>query len=381
MTDVGNVRRTPAILRGMRLTPLLTYGVASVLLIVAIFVVPGFFYSRNLEGIEEVAEEQVADRAGITEQMHKLSHESQRNLTNDYSFWDDMIELADRARDDEWGMENLTSGIDSFGVDGVWVVDRAGAVRFGLVQGPGGEILYDTNLPVGLDIIRATTASSSVGAFHRFIGPDIVTIMTAGLVPTADAARLTPPQGYFVTLSRNDATDLQALSGQTDARLSLRTVSDGVPSLGLLDIRTGRYAFELPLTDWDGSLIAHLHGERESKSVALLFKRAQFERMVSGLLLGLLALLMLAFVGVNARARRRAELIAETMTRDLRTLNAQLETRVQERTRELEDDIRQRKAAEEQLLKRTSELERINKIMLDRELRIVELKKKAGGTS
>jgi hypothetical protein len=363
----------------VRASTLSTFVLPTLLLLGVVIVVPNYLYSQGYASLQEVAELQIVDRLHLTERMHELSHASQYNLTDDYTYWDDMIAFADGKLDDAWGEENLRAGIATFNVDAIWVIDRAGRVRYGIVTTPDGDIRRETELPIGMDIIEATAASGSIGSFHHYVGDRLVTIMTAGLVPTDDIERTTPPQGYFVTLSEFDTLQISTLGTQTGTEASVHRIGEPTRELGLLDAGTGLYRFRIPVADWDGTEIAHIYAERHAESIATLHAHLGSERVTNYTLFSLVSVLMLVLLWVNIRARRRAELIAEGMTRDLRDINATLERRVTERTAQLEHDIKRRTEAEEDLRKRTEELERLNRVMVDRELRVVELKKRLKG--
>ena len=76
--------------------------------------------------------------------------------------------------------------------------------------------------------------------------------------------------------------------------------------------------------------------------------------------------------GRNITERKKAE-------EELKKHQEQLEELVEERTNELQSEIGERKEAEQELRKQTEELEFFNKAMVDREMRIIELKEEING--
>jgi hypothetical protein len=287
-----------------------------------------------------------------------------------------MIEFADGKRSDVWGAENLDAGIAAFHLDGIWVVNRSGVVRYGVTRTPENESQRDDILTLPLTTVIDAVKKEPLTAFHTRIGNSIFSVVAAGIVPTADEERATKPQGYFVTISAMDNEYLAELGDSTGTTVELLPGNAPKGVLGLTDPEKGIVKFQSPLVDQNGTTIAQLHFERINSSLSVIYSQARGERLNNYILFTGLAILVLIVLTLNTRARQRAEAIASQITKELQDINATLEQRVRERTAELEEDIKQRTEAEEGLKKRTDELERLNKVMVDRELRVFELKRK-----
>lgn len=344
-------------------------------LLVALFIVPEIFYRSGQLAVVAVGEIQQNERKDLFTKMFELSRSDQLNLTSDYSFWDDMIAFADGSLSDEWGTDNLSSGIQTFGVSGIWVVDRHDAVRFGLRSGPDGEYVRDDVLPLPLDVIKEATGRKPVAEFFWNIGGVVHTVMAAGIVPTADSERATPPQGYFVTIKPVDDRLLSQLGQWTGTEIKLMPADTPEEPNGLIDANWGTYVFWHPLEDHAGSRVALLRLERDSPVVAVLFRQVKRDRVLAYAATAAVAFLLIVVLLQMNRARLRAEGIAHDMTQKLQQTNEELAKRVHERTEELEKDIAQRIQTEQELRTRTEELERMNKVMVGRELRMEEMKR------
>lgn len=348
---------------------LLAIGALAVLI-----ALPEILFRQNHTTAQAVAGIQIADRTNLFRQMVRLTLQSQRNLVNDYTFWDDMISFADGKLDDQWGAENIAAGIESFHVHGLWVVDRHGKVRYGVRGTPGQEPVKTDRLPIPLEEVEAAVARDTVAEFFRTIDGVTYSVMAAGIVPTADTDRATPPQGYFLTLNAIDNNLLTALGEQTGTTATLLPADTEPTSARVEDERTGAYSFPVSLADEHGQRVAVLRVEREDKALAALFIQNSRSRTLNRVLFTGLALLFLDVFYLLNRSRARAEKLAADMTVELRTVNATLEQKVAERTAALERDVAERTKTEAELRARTQELEKMNKVMIDRELRMVELK-------
>jgi C4-dicarboxylate-specific signal transduction histidine kinase len=198
--------------------------------------------------------------------------------------------------------------------------------------------------------------------------------MVAGLVPTADSDRATPPQGYFLTINELDAEYLANLGDWTGARVTLLPPDAVEPSDWFLSPEEGTFVFLHPLTDDRGTRVGALRVERSSETLGVLAAQISQQRTLNRVIFTGLAALFAIIIYLLNRARARAESLAADMTRQLREANHTLEQRVTDRTASLEHEVEEHAKAETQLRARTGELEKMNKIMVDRELRMVELK-------
>lgn len=359
----------------MRVNATVVAGISIILILAGVLILPEVIYRGDQRTNAAVLDIQLQDRKTLTERMLEQGHLSQRNLTSDYTFWDDMISFADRKLDDQWGDDNLKAGIVSFHVNGIWVVDRHGKVRYGVMATPDSDPARNDTLPIPLDIIRRSVAQDKLSQFYMRIGDRTFSVMAAGIVPTADVDRATPPQGYFLTLHELDAAFIGQLGEFTGTTITLSAPGAAVGPTGQATPDSGTYTFSIPLTDNQGHDAGALSAIRVSGALNALIAQSLNERATNRILFGGIAALMATVLLLLNRARARAEGLAATMTLELREANAQLERRVSERTAQLQRNIEELSSVQIGLRERTKELETMNMAMVDRELRIVELKK------
>jgi len=328
--------------------------------------------------LESVTDTQMAADRDTWSVIHDLTDDTLVNSVTDYTFWDDMAEFAEGKRNLDWAIENLAPGLESFDIDALWVYDAGGNLRYSASQN-GDELGVPPPLPLDKAALEklVATPDDEYGVMHEFywfseMGP--LTVVGSDITSTDDPEHLLPGRGYyFAAKLLTMEHGLSALSeiDATGTPLQLTSVPDETaPST------SEPHVFWHRMWDQTGATIGAIRIERNTESFrALLSNSSQGRTVALGLwvLTGVITTWLIVLLG---RTRQRAEELALNMTQQLKDTNAALEQRVRERTAELEADVKQRTEAEERLQKRTEELERLNKVMVDRELRVVELKRK-----
>jgi hypothetical protein len=337
-------------------------------------------HSSTQRLIDNAATVQVEADGQIWDIVHELSDNSTSRAVIDYTFWDDMVAFAEGTLDADWAHSNLDPSIESFGIDALWVLDPDGTLRYSVMK-QGDVLIAGPPLPfenkAAIDALLAKP-DEDYGFIHEFYwfspaGP--MSIFGSGVTVTDDPDHTQPNRGYyFVGVRLTSDSSLKALEhigATTEAVRPTAIPPDQRPTAST------PHVFYHPMTDFTGALAGAIRIERTSEAFSILAKnslRDQLFRIALWVLVGLSTSGLLISL---SRTRHRAAALAADMTNKLREANTLLEQRVSERTAELKTDIAQREAAEAALLKRTAELERMNKVMMDREMRILELKKQA----
>lgn len=310
--------------------------------------------------------------------VHKLGDDALVSSVADYTFWDDMAEFAEGKRDLQWAKDNLDPGLDSFGIDALWVLSADGSVRYSVMADGEGAVAPPPLPMKKADLERlVATIDEEYGVMHEFywlsdIGP--LTVVGSDITSTDDPGHLKPSRGYYFAARR-------LLSDQQLERLTSVDISISIKELSAVPpneppTESSPHAFWHPMEDYAGNLIGAIRVERYSDNFqALLINSLRSRDLTVGLWL-LTGVITSGLILTLGRTQLKAAALAERMTLELRNANTTLEERVRERTAELEEDVKRRTEAEQHLKKRTEELERMNKVMIDRELRVVELKRK-----
>ena len=269
-------------------------ALVSGLVVVGAFVIPELVFRGESERRAILASSVGREGERLFDAVFSLGQRSQLNVTNDYSYWDDMVDFAAGALDDEWGFENLSAGLESFSINNVWVIGPDERLRYGLRQGPEDDepFIHET-LPISVERIRDAVASDSVALFYVRQDEGVSLVMAAGIVPTADAERETSPQGYFVT-----AADIDVLTDEvgayTAATIDVTEPSGVIVEGAFTDIDHGIYRFDRTLKNDLDEDVAKMSIIREFPSIRAIFQGAHQNEGTVRILLGLAVLSLAA---------------------------------------------------------------------------------------
>jgi hypothetical protein len=316
----------------------------------------------------------------IWDVVHELSDQTFAAHVSDYSYWDDMVAFARGELDDAWAEENINPVMESLGLAAVWILDADGTLRHG-VRLENGAFVAAPQLPFTKTQIATLLERQDddeveeYGPVREFywlsdIGP--LTLFASDITTTDDPDHLKDAQGYYIVASElSEEGFLKEVRhlGMVTTVVSGAEVRPVVPPSA-----SGPHIFWHPLEDISGTVVGAIKIENTTESFVKNTASSRFSRnLTSGLWVstGIAVSLLVLSLG---RTRQRASDLAQQMTHQLQEANETLERTVAERTKELASDIAQRKVFEAQLEKRTRDLETMNRAMLDRESRVVELK-------
>jgi signal transduction histidine kinase len=172
--------------------------IALLSLVILIFFIGVLFVGRADEAQLQVLVRHVKQsRSDTFDRIVLLTGESLEALAYDYSYWDDMVKLAERGNL-EFAKQNLDGALGTYKVDRLWVYRLNGTVAYQIMRGPSGQAV-----PAVGSLLSPAMIHAALGGDKRFChffltsGDDLIEIRGATLHPTADQARRTPPRGYF----------------------------------------------------------------------------------------------------------------------------------------------------------------------------------------
>jgi signal transduction histidine kinase len=193
------------------------------------------------------------------DQILALKGEAVRTFSLDYTYWDELVAFLETA-DPVWAEQNIDTGLDTFHVDGVWVVGLDGRLVYSVGRAGGGELAKGEAFAVPFEALPKLFAGD--GRFCHFftrIPSGLLEIRGATIHPTADAGRTTAPRGYFFVGRLWTKDYLEELSSHL-RHGSVRLIGEGVfrgpreaPRFEDGVVRLSRV-----LPGWDGSPLALL---------------------------------------------------------------------------------------------------------------------------
>ena len=248
------------------------------MVVLLVFFLSGFgllVFQRNFEiqRTQKLISSELKQRQKFFENIVSLEGASLVQLSNDYSFWDEMVRYVQTA-DPVFAKQNLDTGLDTFGVDTYAVYRPDGSI---VSEGSNGDYQDLRINRLSKDFFRKLNVSKEAH-FYQKTSLGIVEVRAITIVPSSDPEHKTKPQGYWVIgrLLKKDYTDNISNLTQTNTTLS---GSDTAPTA----TATGdTIAFNTQLRDWDGSSVGAL---KSSTKIALINDlKKQYNRQM--LLLG-----------------------------------------------------------------------------------------------
>jgi hypothetical protein len=293
-----------------------------------------------------------------------------------------MVDAAEN-KDDEWFGENLPEALTTYGADAVWIFNS----NYELVYCTVGEQVPKSDFPIQ-NLSKQADSLFKDGYFvdfHSRIGDKIYKIMGAPVQPTADIERSTEPRGYmFVARELGDKYlgDLSQINSAT-----VKVDVDSQANEPVISIYEGKVQFYESIYGWQGQPVGRFVIESYSKVLerdeqllsqqVLLFSISMVSTMIviftaiSVLILGPLHKLSSAMANsdrqkLDGLIRRNDELgyaayqIQESWDQKLKLEYSNKE--LEQIKKKLESQIR--------------DSERMNDLMVNRELKMIELKDK-----
>lgn len=361
----------------MRTTPLRTFG-----LIALIWVAVGAaVYTKERSWnttVRDAGRLQMESDKQVWEMTHSLADSTSVSSVTDYSFWNDMVDFAEGKFDDVWATENLSPGLSSLHLSALWVLRADGTTRFSATMDNGSAVAAPP-LPFEAATLKElfATPGEDGGPVHELywfspIGP--LTLFGAEITTTDDPGHEKAGRGYYFVANAISAEAMQSQLDAIGATIEIIATSSLPPEITPNETRP--HVFWHRMFDSSDKTIGAIRITRSSGAFSALIGNTQQSRYLTTILWIATGLIATGLVVSLSRTRSRAESLATQITAQLRDTNTVLEQRVAERTKELADDIQRREAFEAQLTQRSRDLEQMNKAMVDRELRIVELKNK-----
>jgi len=207
---------------------------------------------HQINQFEGIFQQQEREEAVRLQAQMELAGRAFRNFANDYSYWDDMVKFLHRP-DRKWAVENIDVTLDSFQIDGVWILNSSAELVYTAVKD------RTLAIPLGRDELQAHFAKGYFSHFFLWIPAGLLEVRIAPIQPSADARRLTPPQGWLLAGRLWNTDLLNELQETSGLKIELARPQDSlVPG----DFRTSRLAISEDLPGPAGNPVACLHAAR-----------------------------------------------------------------------------------------------------------------------
>lgn len=202
------------------------------------------------------------ERADLVTQLIELNGHSLQSFANDYSYWDDMLTFATRG-DREWARVNIEASLPNFDAHAAWVWRTDGSLAYGVTRQVD-KSLDTPPFPIGRLIARLR--QEKFAHFFARTPSGLMEVRVAPLQPSTDAARSTPPHGWFAAGRIWDEAHLQALRDLLRSEVQLR--ASGSPPA--VSDNPGEILFGVDLPDWQGAPLMRLETKYRAAPLAEL---------------------------------------------------------------------------------------------------------------
>lgn len=194
--------------------------------------------------------------------MLELKGNSLRTFAYDYTFWDEMVNFVERPNK-KWAEQNIDTSLSTYKVNAAWVFNTDFTQVYS-VNNLNDEDLIKSS-PAGEELKKVFTA----GWFpHFFIYSPrgLLEFRGAPIQPSADNARKTTPQGYFLTAKLWDDIYLNEIGDLTDCRVRLLPVGENKKPADRVEPAGGLMSFSRTLLDREGNPLVYIQAISELQS-------------------------------------------------------------------------------------------------------------------
>lgn len=332
--------------------------------------------------IDEIAHAYLETRQHSFETSRSSNQELLQALSLDYTIWDEMVRSV-QERDMEWFDQNIPIALKTYKADEAWVFSP----EHTLVYQTKSDTSQAESFPLKNFASQAPILFKNgfFVEFHAVIDGEMHQVYGAPIQPTADVKRQTVPGGYLFVAREFNSDVLGRLSSINDSEVKITTNnSEYTPDVNAIE---GIIRFYDPIYDWEGRKIGSYdvvnHSEILKRAATTLSTQYRSFSIFIILFLGVIAAVVYFLISIPLR--RLSESISSgdraRLSRLLRRHDelgeaARLVGQVQEQSAALAISNRELEQSKQRAERHAHETERMNDLMVGRELRMIELKKK-----
>lgn len=350
----------------------------SILAVATLLVVLGQNQQRQNTSIFN---DRAAERQESFEIISELESQPLKGLTIENTYWDDMVSFINKPTT-AFEQDVLRSQLESYNASAIWTYDTS----YRLVSNTNNLSPKPSVYTLGIDkpAIQGIFADGYLAHFYRQSSYGLLEVYGATVHDSSDVGHKTAPKGYFFIARQLDTNYVKDLELKTKDSVVI------LPVAKINEINSkaqnGRIVFYTSFTDESKRAVATTRVTYNSPAIASLYSSLDTIRnlaAISFIILGILIYVTLTKIVVQPLNKVRYALLTEDVS-DLAGLEnqntefgriASLIVDQQEQKNAISTASVETKRAKDALEARTKELETTNALMIDRELRMVELKK------
>lgn len=357
---------------------ILIFLIVLILLAFGVVLIRRIFLNKEINAL---GKDFLATKQKTFQTSHNLTRDLIDAIRTDYTIWDEMVEAVE-DRNQEWFDENVPGALQTYKVDKVWIYNA----DYQLVYIASTDDGNPSDFPIS-SLRENSEELFKNGYFTDFnakIGDGVYEVMSAPIQPSGDSQRISTPKGYFFVARELGSSYLKKLSDINDADVKVSTSTDEIsPDL---DITKGMIEFGQPINDWKNQSI----GSYLVKAYSPVLERDTLimNQQVAVFGISMVSAMTIVFLIIAVLILRPLRRLSVSMaTGDINTLSklvdrgdelgqaARLIKQSWEQQSVLAISNRRLEDTQRQLENQNKESQRINDLMIGRELKMIELKK------
>lgn len=175
--------------------------------------IASFIYQKQEKLIVSYNLEQLEQR---TNAIIKDQEDNIYQIVNDYTYWDEFVEFVKNPTK-EWGEINVTSMLNSFDFESVWVIGLDSQIIYSASEinsNPTDMIMLNE------DLLQELYAKRAVN-YYVYHDSSLFMIQGATIHPSNDPEKQSNPNGFLFAVKRWDADVLHAMENISGCKLSI----------------------------------------------------------------------------------------------------------------------------------------------------------------
>ncbi|MDB5175565.1 MAG: hypothetical protein JWM81_423 [Candidatus Saccharibacteria bacterium] len=355
---------------------------ASVLILAVLFATYLVMVHQTKSSSSLLYEDRTVARQHSFDTISQLESEQLKVATIEPMYAGDMARFIQKPPD-AYIKDLFDATIRSNHADAIWTYNTA----YKLISNANDFTQGNKQLDLSLSPtdVQAIFAKSSYTHFYKQTDAGLIEVFGVVVYAPSDAAHSRPPYGYFMVGRVIDKDYLAQLSTDTRNQVTLESTATPGSLPTQFTPQQGVVAFYRDLRSYDGTLQGQYYVRYDNSAQSTVFKSVYIQMYV---LIGTFALLCILIFGLiylrvlRPLGRVYDALLTGRVTQLKQLLKQQTEfgrianllVTAQQQKAWLSSSVKQTDDARKALERRTNELESINKLMVNRELRMIELK-------
>lgn len=306
-----------------------------------------------------------------------------KTFASDYSYWDEMVSFI-KNKNITFAEENIVPGLNVFNTDAVWIFDTEHRLVYSTQSSVKTAAAPDLNL-TDQDFSNIFK-NSYKKQYYTKIGSKVFEINATTIVPIKDTNHNGPAYGYlFAGREINDKV-LNAVGQEVASDVKIIDPDNSNHySVGYTG-KNGLLAYKVNLSDSNNKVISQLYVTNNSATIKYMNKVLHTSLLVW--LIFFTVLVLIVFVLSMVKVVRPLGIVVQA----LQTKNVGTMTRMSHLGNEfgqiaealkhfffqqnyMSQELESRAKLEQQAKQHAQDLEKLNNMMVGRELRMIELKK------